>query len=107
MARLFIADQEHYDETKKKALEAGLEEYWNAWHDRVESWGDDDHQFLLYKDWAPMSFSFAIYRGEAIPENRIIVGGLIYQGPECPADGGAPSFTVSLDSKRVGWFMHT
>lgn len=34
-------------------------------------------------------------------------GGLIYQGPAQPADGGFPSLTVSLDSTKHGWFVHT
>ena len=33
-------------------------------------------------------------------------GGLIYQGPSCPADGSFPSLTVSLAS-GTGWFCHT
>ena len=33
-------------------------------------------------------------------------GGMIYQGPSCPADGSFPSLTVSLAS-GTGWFCHT
>lgn len=35
-----------------------------------------------------------------------LYGGWIYQGPDSPANGGAPSFTVSL-TPGVGWFAHT
>jgi hypothetical protein len=31
---------------------------------------------------------------------------LIYQGPNCPADGSFPSLCVSL-APGTGWFVHT
>jgi hypothetical protein len=34
-------------------------------------------------------------------------GGLIYQGPDVPADGSFPSLTVSMNPTRIGWFVHT
>jgi hypothetical protein len=33
-------------------------------------------------------------------------GGLIYQGPDSPADGSFPSLCVGLAS-GTGWFCHT
>lgn len=59
-------------------------------------------RFELYSDWAPFSFSFVVKRNGKFMFN----GGLIYQGPDSPADGSGPSFTVSLHS-GVGWFLHT
>lgn len=61
----------------------------------------------LYKDFAPHSFAFVMYRRSEDGEyKRWFNGGLIYQGPDCPAGGGPPSFTVSLTS-GTGWFVHT
>ena len=52
----------------------------------------------MWPDFAPHSLCFSQPRG--------LHGGFIYQGPDSPADGGAPSFTVSL-AGGVGWFCHT
>lgn len=61
----------------------------------------------LFDDFAPQSFTFCLYRTEEGKEPVFwFNGGLIYQGPDSPADGSAPSFTVSLASGR-GWFVHT
>jgi hypothetical protein len=70
---------------------------------------------ILGKDFAPHSFTFATYgppppRGErsGAHGNRTLWlhGGLIYQGPACPADGSFPSLCVSL-AEGNGWFLHT
>lgn len=91
--------------------------------------------FLLYKDFAPLSFSFIHYRILNRPEEcklsnpelferdietgqlkhmfdnyyyKTMHGGLIYQGLNIPANGSSPSFTVSIgDQTEIGWFMHT
>lgn len=64
-------------------------------------------QCHIYKDWSPLSFSFVIKRKDL---NDAWVfwfnGGMIYQGPELPADGSFPSLTVSL-SNFTGWGIHT
>ena len=62
----------------------------------------------LYSDFAPYSFTFVMFRQEE-PDGEWkpwFNGGLIYQGPGLPANGSAPSFTVSLN-KDTGWFVHT
>jgi len=81
----------------------------------------------LHNDFAPWSFFFVewlVCKPEYKPSDeevrngkckeffdkwyvRYMHGGLIYQGPKCPADGSFPSLTVSLDPTRIGWFMHT
>lgn len=61
----------------------------------------------LFRDFAPYSFEFLMERSENGRDyERWFNGGLIYQGPDVPADGSAPSLTVSIDSKRNGWFVH-
>ena len=84
----------------------------------------------LYKDFAPYSFQFTIqslkkpdadgprtflkfndadwqeYISDDRNWNRMMEGGLIYQGPGNPADGSFPTLTVSL-AKGTGWFVHT
>jgi hypothetical protein len=69
-------------------------------------WGERAQTQLSY-DFAPHSFSFAVF---GLPEGSTrrfsFNGGLIFQGPSCPADGSFPSLTVSLSS-GTGWFCHT
>jgi hypothetical protein len=68
---------------------------------------------ILMADFAPHSFRFAIYRrNPKLPPDHTagwkywFNGGLIYQGPDCPADGSFPSLAVSL-AEGTGWFVHT
>ena len=62
----------------------------------------------LYPDFAPHSFAVTMTRQDPDGTWRPWWnGGLIYQGPEAPADGSFPSLTVSLNPKDVGWFLHT
>jgi hypothetical protein len=67
-------------------------------------------QCILHDDFAPHSFTFCHYRLPAFTEDGArkfnFNGGLIYQGPSCPADGSFPSLTVSL-AGGTGWFCHT
>lgn len=63
---------------------------------------------MVYKDWAPHSFKL-LMQGRKAPDQpweRIYNGGLVYQGPDCPADGSFPSLTVSF-AEGDGWFVHT
>jgi hypothetical protein len=86
---------------------------------------------ILYRDFAPLSFTFVMQRlkrpaaqgvrthlmmtpaehvaycTEDRNWNHWFNGGLIYQGPSQPADGSAPSLTVSIDPTKHGWFVHT
>ncbi len=66
----------------------------------------------LYKDFAPLSMRIRMectdeWDGTSGIWKYLYNGGLIYQGPDIPADGMSPSLTVSLDSERIGWYVHT
>jgi hypothetical protein len=62
----------------------------------------------LYPDFAPYSFAISMKRQDRNGQwHPWWSGGLIFQGPGCPADGSFPSLTVSLNNKDVGWFVHT
>jgi hypothetical protein len=66
-------------------------------------------QCILGYDFAPYSFSFCRYTlpTDGTGERKFSYNGaMIYQGPNCPADGSFPSLTVSLAS-GTGWFCHT
>lgn len=74
----------------------------------LENYGSQETQCRIYKDFAPFSFSFVLYRkskeGEWEPWFN---GGLIYHGPhDNGGDGGAPTFSVNLSSHH-GWAIHT
>jgi hypothetical protein len=64
----------------------------------------------LSYDFAPHSFSFAHYALPNFTEDGErqfwFDGGLIYQGPESPANGLGPSLCVS-PANGTGWFCHT
>ena len=75
--------------------------------DYLATYGGHNYQCVLGNDFAPHSFDFALYRPGAKDARKFFFnGGLIYQGPSCPADGSFPSLTVSLAS-GTGWFCHT
>jgi hypothetical protein len=71
----------------------------------------------LYSDFAPHSFGFCLYRienpdaprGTPLSRGRFVFnGGLIYHGPQCPADGSFPSLSVSLSGRTdARWEVHT
>ena len=67
-------------------------------------------QCVLVDDFAPHSFCFGHFVLPKFAANgkrsMWFNGGLIYQGPDSPADGSFPSLTVSLSS-GTGWFCHT
>lgn len=80
----------------------------------LEHYGTDnkkDRMVQLYSDFAPFSMTFTVNR----PHNkefglweRMFNGGIIYEGPNCPADGSFPSLSVSIDpSDRPTWRIHT
>lgn len=76
-------------------------------HDVAEG---KDTKCDLHPDLAPHSFSFVMFKreGPTKPWMFWFNGGLIYQGPDQPADGSAPSFTVSVGTEmKTGWFVHT
>jgi len=57
----------------------------------------------LLTDFAPLSFSWAIYKGDRC----MLTGGMIFHGPHDGfGSGSAPTFSVSL-SPEHGWQLHT
>lgn len=99
---LVIHDPEYLDLVRDFAKSMGLEQQLQQKLDYLAEYGDGNNTCKLGKDFAPHSFIFTMFRDGSYWFN----GGLIYQGPDCPADGSFPSFTVSL-AKRTGWFVHT
>ena len=85
-------------------------EYLATYFDNTE---DRQYKCELYTDFAPWSLSFCFYYKKPLADRTwsewkfAFNGGLIYQSTTNPADGGGPSFTVSLDPTRQGWFVHT
>ena len=72
--------------------------------------GEKTDQCILGYDFAPHFFSFCRYILPAYARSGERTfsynGAMIYQGPNCPADGLFPSLTVSLASGTC-WFCHT
>jgi hypothetical protein len=71
--------------------------------------GQHPRQCVLSRDFAPHSFRFGHYVSPEFASDGKrkfwFNGGLIYQGPNAPADGSFPSLTVSLSS-GTGWYCH-
>lgn len=70
--------------------------------------GDNNYSKCdLFQYFTPYSFTFNMYGKNGKGEFALwFNGGLIYQGPNNPADGSFPSLTVSL-AQGTGWFVHT
>jgi hypothetical protein len=110
---LVILDEEQLERLEKvrefarsMGLTEQLERQLSFLGDRT-AWGKRAQTCLSY-DFAPHSFSFGVYSlpdGEQ-PRRMSLNGGLIYQGPNAPADGSFPSLTVGFNS-GTGWFCHT
>jgi hypothetical protein len=63
----------------------------------------------LFPDSAPLSFTFRMdKRNNKTGEyNYWFNGGLIYSGPDCPADGSFPSLSVDVNpSDKPTWRVH-
>ena len=107
---LVILDDEQLDrleQVREHARALGLTEQLERQLGYLAGYGDEHNQVMLSYDFAPHSFSFATYRPGPKDERKLrFIGGLIFQGPSCPADGSFPSLTVSLAS-GTGWFCHT
>lgn len=97
------------------AGEQGLAEQLQAKLDYLCDYGSTEveggriacNKCVLGADFAPNSFAFDMYRPTHDGDwKHWFSGGLIYQGPTQPANGGFPSLTVSLHS-AIGWFVHT
>ncbi len=98
---------ERLEQVREFATQAGLRRQLERQLDYLASYGEGHNQVVLGYDFAPHSFSFAVYRPGAKDDRRFrFNGGLIFQGPSCPGDGSFPSLSVSLAS-GTGWFCHT
>jgi hypothetical protein len=70
------------------------------------------YQAEIGRDFAPHSFSFAIWRDEVSRDNLMLNGGFIYAGPGAPGDGSSPAYSVDLawvtgQRPRHSWNVHT
>ena len=79
--------------------------------DYLDNWlihGNLPVECRIFSDFAPHSLTFVLVRNGEV----ILNGGIIYSGPGLPSNGGAPSFTVSLDDdaaygRKHMWSIHT
>jgi Domain of unknown function (DUF4120) len=100
---LTILNQAHFDKVKAFAEQVGLADQLQRRLDWLSHYGAfEEYECRMGRDFAPHSFSFAMFKDGKYSFR----GGLIYQGPDSPADGSFPSLTVSLAS-GTGWFVHT
>jgi hypothetical protein len=100
-------DLDHLEQVRDFARAADLSTQLERQLHYLADYGQRGNQCVLGRDFAPHSFSFAMYRPGAKDARKFIFnGGLIFQGPSQPADGSFPSLTVSLNS-GTGWFCHT
>jgi len=67
-----------------------------------------DSKCILYKDFAPMSFGFTMFKKTENGEwKRWFCGGLIFHGSfDGYGSGSGPTFSVTL-TKTDGWAIHT
>ena len=93
------------DEIRAHAKEHGLEESLRKAFSRLQRYSLQGCSVSLYADFAPLSLYFEISSNGKF----ILNGGMIFHGPhDGYGSGGAPAFSVSLDSGRiVGWSIHT
>ena len=107
---LIIVDDEQLDrleQVRDHARALGMTEQLERQLGYLAGYGDEHNQVVLGYDFAPHSFSFAMYRPGPKEERKFRMNGaLIFQSPSCPADGSFPSLTVSL-AEGTGWFCHT
>lgn len=109
-----LCEPEYWDKVQEFAAKMGLSKQLNGRLYYLANYGNNGDDYdgnticLLGKDFAPYSFSFMMKRRKSTnePYQNYFNGGLIYQGPNCPADGSFPSLTVSL-AEGTGWFVHT
>lgn len=108
---------DHFEKIRKFATENKLAEQLQDRLDYLAEYGNTgleagdpnrkNVKCALFFDSAPHSFVFDVYWQKGDEWKFVMNGGLIFQSPEIPADGSAPSFTVSMNSRETGWFIHT
>lgn len=92
-------------EIKAYATEHHLEESFNKIFTRFETFSKSGCEVNLYCDFAPLSLYFEITK-----EGQFVLnGGFIFHGThDGYGNGGAPTFSVSIDpEKQPGWSIHT
>lgn len=95
--KIKIVCVEHYASVLEFAKKIGKEKHFLEKIEQLKRLGFIE----LYKDFAPYSFSFVVFRNGV----RTFNGGLIYHGFD-GGSGGAPSFSVTL-TETDGWSIHT
>jgi hypothetical protein len=114
---LEIKCPEHLDAVRQFARSINLEHQLQQQLDFLRDYGKSADKVpeefrqnlcVLQWDFAPHSFAFGMFGpGDEDGKRRFLFnGGLIYQGPDSPANGGFPSLCVSL-VPGTGWFIHT
>jgi hypothetical protein len=95
---------EYLAEIREFADSAGLRDDLERNLDALSKFGD---RCELGKDCQP-HFRFSVYRRTPMSDEYFLFkGGLIYEGPDQPADGSFPSLTVSIGKPIHGWRIHT
>lgn len=115
---LEVQDQEYYEKVEDAAKKAGCLKALKDTISYLHNFGgnEDCYTTKLYKDFAPWSFYFMMFRADKDGTLKFFMnGGMIYSGPgledegSIRLDGGAPSFTVSLEptGDEHRWSIHT
>jgi hypothetical protein len=104
-AQLIVKCPEHLEAVREFADRIGQRaQFESRLSDLYRYISTEGYTIMLYEDFAPMSF----YWEEIAPNGkRSMNGGLIYHGAhDNGGDGGAPTFSVSLEPCQ-GWAIHT
>lgn len=105
--------KEYFIKVRIEAYDRGLMKEFNEGMLNAHLFGctweaPDQVRCVLFEDFAPLSFGFRMEQRQEDDNYKFFMnGGLIYEGPDSPANGQAPSFTVTVGESRIGWFMHT
>lgn len=102
---LHIECEEHFKHVMDFAKQHACEEALISKLRRLQEYGDGTTTFL-HQDFAPLSFAFLVQDAAG---RRVLVGGLIYSGPNQRLDGSAPAYSVSVDppTNEHRWSIHT
>jgi len=92
-------------EIKAFAKEHNLEKSFIETFSRLKNYSGKGYDVTLYSDFAPLSMEFAVKENNSL----VLYGGFIFHGPHDGfGNGGAPTFSVSLDQDKItGWSIHT
>ncbi len=110
---LTVQDEEYFRTVWDFAETVNATDRLQSQLDHLEALGPDgkESRCLLFPDFAPHSFAFAIeVRVESGEWRRWLHGGLIYSGPGQPLDGSFPALCVSIGpntGRHHDWTIHT